>query len=148
MANQLVDFVRAKKEKATSPELNWQAKKDSWVRSVEHLYDYVTVMLEDSLSTEEVTRTPMTVTEDFVGEYSIPMLELRIGNERVEFRPKGITVIGAEGRVDVRGEGGTVTLLKDQQEAWSVVVERVPHFRTILLDNEGLKYTLERVMLP
>jgi hypothetical protein len=74
-----------------------------------------------------------------------------VGNERVEFRPKGVTVIGVAGRVDVRGDRDTVTLFKDSAEtgnAWTVILQRVPNLRTVPLDRESLKDVLERVMLP
>jgi len=153
MGDQLVDFLRARKQQATSQEIDWQAKKDTWLRSVETLYGLVQEMLRDSIASKDVAiRTFDTqVTEDFVGTYSIPVLEMTVGTERVEFRPKGVTVIGASGRVDVRGERDTVTLLKDPQgveTGWTVVLQRVPSLRTAPLDRESLKYALERVMLP
>ena len=153
MEDQLVDFLRVRKQRATGQEIDWQAKREAWVRSVEGLYAFVQEMLRDSTVSKDVTvRTFETqVTEDFVGTYSIPVLEITVGTERVEFRPKGVTVIGASGRVDIRGERDTVTLLKDPQDAksgWTVVLQRVPSLRTAPLDRESLKYALERVMLP
>jgi hypothetical protein len=153
MEDQLVDFLRTRKQQAANPEIDWQAKKDTWVRSVESLYAMVQDMLRVSIASKDVTvRTFYTqVTEDFVGTYSIPVLEMTVGTERVEFRPKGVTVIGASGRVDIRGERDTVTLLRDQAEVnsgWTVVLQRVPRLKTDPLDGESLKYALERVMLP
>ena len=78
-------------------------------------------------------------------------LELSVGSERVEFRPKGINVIGAAGRVDIRGERDTVTLLRDEVDfagGWGVVIQRVPHLKKVDLDRDSLKFALERVMLP
>ena len=69
----------------------------------------------------------------------------------MEFRPKGVTVIGAAGRVDVLGERGTVTLLKDKADSasgWTVVLQRVPILKKAPLDRRTLQFTLERVMLP
>ena len=153
MGDQLVDFLRARKQQATSQEIDWQAKKDTWLRSVETLYGLVQEMLRDSIASKDVAiRTFETqVTEDFVGTYSIPVLEVTVGNERVEFRPKGITVIGASGRVDIRGERDTVTLLRDEQDVrsgWTVVLQRVPSLRTAPLDRDSLRYALETVTLP
>ncbi len=153
MEDQLADFLRNRKEQAPSPEINWQAKRDAWVRAVENLYDVVQDMLRESIASKDVTvrRFDMQVTEDFIGTYLIPALELSVGNERVEFRPKGVTVIGAAGRVDIRGERDTVTLLKDRadmNDGWSIVLQRVPQLKTVQLDRESLKYALERVMLP
>jgi hypothetical protein len=67
----------------------------------------------------------------------------------VEFRPKGVTVIGAEGRVDIRGACDTVTLLNvPANGGWEIVLQRVPHLTMVKLDRESLKDALERVMLP
>jgi hypothetical protein len=153
MEDQVVEFLRSRTEQAPSPEINWQAKKDTWVRAVESLYKVVQEMLRDSIASKDVmVRTfDMQVTEEFIGTYSIPALELRVGSERVEFRPKGVTVIGAAGRVDIRGERDTVTLLRDEADVeneWTVVLQRVPHLKTVQLDPDSLKYILERVMLP
>jgi hypothetical protein len=153
MEDQLVDFLRIRKQQAASPDLDWQSKRDTWVRSVENLYVLVQEMLQGSIASKDVAvRTfPMQVTEDFVGTYSIPVLEMTVGHERVEFRPKGVTVIGASGRVDIRGERDMVTLLRNQEEGnggWTVVLQRVPRLKTVQLDRESLKYALERVMLP
>jgi hypothetical protein len=153
MEDQLVEFLRSKKVHSPIPEIDWEAKKDGWVRSVEGLYRYVQEMLRDSIATKDVVvRTfDVQVTEDFVGTYSIPALELSVGIERVEFIPKGVIVYGAAGRVDIRGECGTATLLKDMagaEDMWTFVLQRVPHLRVAPLDRESLKDALERVMQP
>ena len=153
MGNQLADFIRGRKEKWPVPDVDWLVKKDAWVLAVEDLYQHIREMLRDSIASNDVTikTFPVDVIEDFIEPYRIPVLELKIGNERVEFRPKGITVIGAAGRVDIRGERGTVTLLRDVagvDGVWSVLVQRVPNVKTLPLDPESLKYALERVMLP
>jgi hypothetical protein len=135
MEDQLVDFLRIRKQHAASPDLNWQAKRDTRIRSVESLYMVVQEMLRGSIASKDVAvRTFDTqVTEDFVGMYSIPVLEVTVGHERVEFRPKGVTVIGASGRVDIRGERDTVTVLRDQAEGnngWTVVLQSENGCRT------------------
>ena len=153
MGNQLADFLRARKEQTANQEIDWQAKKDRWVHSVERLYDLVKEMLGDSIASKDVEiRTFNTeVSEDFVDPYDIPVLEIKVGNERVEFLPKGLTVIGASGRVDIRGKRDSVTLVKDNQDVnsrWTVILQRVPSLRTAPFDRESLQYALERVMLP
>lgn len=153
MEDQLVDFIRGKKGKAPSPDIDWQAKKDTWVGSVDSLYGYVREMLRESIASNDVTTNTVNVevSEDFIGSYSMPVLELSVGSERVEFRPKGINVIGAAGRVDIRGERDTVTLLRDEVDfasGWGVVIQRVPHLKKVDLDRDSLKFALERVMLP
>lgn len=149
----MVDFLRGRRQQGTNQETDWVGKKDAWVRSVDRLYRLVEEMLRDSIAAEDVRlrRLDTEVTEDLVGTYSIPVLELTIGKERVEFRPKGITVIGASGRVDISGERDRVTLLRDQPDAnseWTMILQRVPALKTAPLDRKSLTYALERVMLP
>jgi len=153
MADQLVDFLRTKKEQAPRPEMDWQAKRDAWVGSVKSLYERVKEMLRDSIASEDVmvSTFDIEVTEDFIGTYSIPALKLTVGTERVEFLPKGVTIIGAAGRVDIRGERDAVTLIKDSADVdsgWAVVLQRVPNRKTVPLDRESLRNALEQVMLP
>jgi hypothetical protein len=87
------------------------------------------------------------VTEHYIGTYTMPALELSVGAERVEFRPKGIMMLGAEGRVDIRGEGDTVTPIKSAENGdseWTVVVQRVPHLRTAPLDRDSAEVCSRR----
>ena len=154
MPDQLVEFLRSKKrEHAADQNINWQRKRDVWVQSVNSLYNQVGRILADSINSGDVTvdQVEMQIAEDFVGTYSIPKLELNVRGERVEFRPMGVTVIGASGRVDIRGERDVVTLLKGEvgvENEWLVVLQRTPYLNTQPLDSETLKYALERVMLP
>lgn len=153
MQNQLTDFIRARKTSTPGADIDWQAKLEAWVQAVQRLYDSIRDMLRDSIQSGDVTlRTwHLDLTEDYLGTYSVPALELRIGNERVEFRPKGLRVLGAEGRVDLTGEGGTMSLIRNesqQQGEWSVIMQRVPRLQFSLLNPESLQYALERVMLP
>ena len=153
MENQLADFIRSRREKSGRPKIDWQARKNEWISSVEQLYVFVEELLRDAIDTNDVTIQTIDfgISEQFVGQYHIPALELNIGGELVEFRPQGISIIGAAGRVDIRGEMGIVTLLFKSEAAigseWSVLLQRVP-MRIIPLDQDSLKDALERVMLP
>jgi hypothetical protein len=97
MSDQSVEFLRHRKEHASTPNIDWQAKKDRWVRSVQELYGFIEEMLREPIKSKDVTvnRFDMEVTEDYIGCYTIPALALTVGNERVEFRPKGVTVTGS-----------------------------------------------------
>lgn len=66
MGDQLTEFLRSRKEHATRPEVDWQAKKDGWIRAVEGLYDLVRDMLRDSIETKDVSVSTFDV-EDYIG---------------------------------------------------------------------------------
>jgi hypothetical protein len=152
MADQLAEFIH-KKVHAEGAGIDWSAKKNAWIQSVEGLYKRVELMLKDPVDSGDVSveTKDMVLTEDFLGTYAIPMLELRVGNERVEFRPMGLAVFGSEGRVDIRGARDVITLVRDEsgsRNEWTMVLQRVPDRKTAPLDAESLQYALERVMLP
>lgn len=153
MGDQLVDFLRERKKVSEQVSVDWEEKKRVWIAAVEHLYATVQEMLAESIAGNDISvrRVNTQITEDFVGSYAMPILELSIGNERVEFRPKGMNVIGAAGRVDIVGARDSVTLVRGGPEfkgEWKAVLQRVP--KPILEDfsPSTLKWALERVMLP
>lgn len=152
MDDRLAEFIRPRSEQAKNAPLDWQAKKDAWLGSVAALYRTIRDMLADAIAAGDVSfrQYDFDVTEDLVGTYSVPVLELTIGREQVAFLPKAITVVGASGRVDVRGARDSVTLVHRHGEAnpWSVILQRVPHLRMAPLDKESLSEALERAMLP
>jgi len=132
MPDQLVEFLRSKKrEHAADQNIDWQRKRDVWVQSVNSLYNQVGRILADSINSGDVTvdQVEMQIAEDFVGTYSIPKLELNVRGERVEFRPMGVTVIGASGRVDIRA---SATSLRFSRARWALRTSGLSSFSALL----------------
>jgi len=153
VADQLTDFLRDRKRQATPLNVDWEAKKADRLESVGRLYHLLRDLLRGPIhdQTVEIAEVPIEVTEDYVGAYRLPELRLTVGNDRVVFCPKGINVIGAAGRVDLRGDRDTVTLLRvldNGREEWQVVLQRVPRFVAVPLEQGSLRTALQRVMLP
>jgi len=152
----LRDFLRKKKEETSSSrDVDWDAKRDDWVSSVERLYEFLKgTLLKDLIEdkTVEDSTELKQLAEEHIGTYTVPELTLKIGGEKVVFSPKGVTVIGAAGRVDLRGDRDTVTLVREKgqdghADKWHVIVQRTPSIKSQPLDADSLKWALERVML-
>src|SRR4051794_13449695 len=97
--DQLQEFFRQKKQKAKPVDIDWAAKRDAWMKAVKDLYrtienDYLKAAKADV----QITYPEKVVTEDYIGDYRIPELNLRVGDEQVIFSPKGTNVLGARGR--------------------------------------------------
>lgn len=153
MGNQLVDFFRHRRQQPGQEAIDWQTKRDEWLRSIDELYSRVEELLADSTKSGDVVigRSQTQITEGFVGSYTAPVLVISDGNERVDLIPKGFTVVSASGRVDLRGQRDTVTLLRDAgagEPGWLVVLQRIPKLVTAPLDATTLTTALDRVMLP
>lgn len=150
----LNDFLRKKKDDSSSP-IDWSVRKANWIGEVKDLYQFLTDQLLKELIEEkviEVSQSCTQVSEEYVGTYEIPELNLKVGNNHVVFSPVAVNVIGAAGRVDIRGDRDTVTLILDRKstspdERWKIVLARVPRVATAPLDSHSLKAALERVML-
>lgn len=142
-------FFQEKKQKAKPVDVDWAGKRDAWIRAVEGLYrtiedDY----LRAAKAEVEIARTDKVVTEDFVGEYHIPELILRVGDEQVVFSPKGTNVIGAKGRIDVLGDRGDAAILWQGDGQWRIVASRTPALRLVKLEVESFAVMLRGIMRP
>ena len=103
--------------------------------------------LADITDIVEVDRTRMkTVQEQHIGSYEIPEMTLAVGDEQVLFSPKGVNVIGAAGRVDVRGDRGEAMLVRQPDDRWSLVLSRTPKLQLVPLDDESFLEMLRSVM--
>jgi hypothetical protein len=152
MADQLTEFLRSKKEQSTRGEVDWEAKKAQWLTSLQRLYARIKDLMDESIrdGTVDVVEFEAEVNEDYIGTYPAPQLKLTVGRDRVVFSPKGVNVIGAEGRVDLQGDRDTVTLIRTAgagDREWEVVLQRVPKLVAVPLDESSLAAALQHVML-
>lgn len=147
--NKLSEFFREKQAKATPTDIDWTAKRDAWIRAVETLYDTITkdyLGLADIADIVQVDRKRKTVQETYIGTYSIDEMTLAFGEELVIFSPKGVNVVGAAGRVDVQGDRGEATLVRQAGDRWSLVMSRTPTVRLVPLTDESFLEMLRKVM--
>ena len=128
------DFVESKISKAKA--IDWDAKKNLWLGKVNELYGHIGLWLGDltqsgkvSLSTDE----EVSVVEEHIGPYTVPVMKIGIGDETIRLDPVGTLIIGASGRVDIKGRAGNAMLVllgKDKQVpdelVWKYVEKSVP----------------------
>jgi hypothetical protein len=137
-------FLRSKA--STEPEIDWEARKDRWISEIMKLYDQIKEWLAP-LEKDEVVRystLTMTLQEDPIGSYQVDVLMLLVGKQRVEFRPKGTLIVGANGRVDIQGPRAMRTIVL-QDGRW-LIVERSPRVKTRPFDKDSLETVLKEVM--
>ena len=152
MANeQIKEFLREKtvKAQAISSGSDWAAKRDQWIRAVDQLFD--TIEFEFIGSSEDpdvrIDRNRFkSIEEAYVGVYSIGELLLVVGDEQVLFSPKAMNVVGASGRVDVRGDRGNSVLIRQADDTWSLIVARTPQLQLVPLDEESFLNMLREIM--
>ena len=142
-------FFQKKKQKAKPVDIDWASKRDAWIKAVKALYetiedDYLKAVKGDV----EITHPEKVVSENYIGEYRIPELILRAGDEQIVFSPKGVNIVGAQGRIDLEGDRGEATIVWQGGDRWSIVASRVPTLRLVPLTADSLAELLKGIMRP
>jgi hypothetical protein len=147
--DQLQKFFQEKKQRAKPANIDWEAKRDAWIKAVKDLYETIEAdYLKAAKSDVEITHPDKVVTENYVGEYHIGELVLRVGDEQVVFSPKGVNIVGAQGRIDVQGDRGDATIIWQGENRWSIVASRTPAVRLVTLTADSLAEMLRGIMRP
>ncbi len=147
--DQLQKFFQEKKQKAKPADVDWGAKRDAWIAAVNNLYHTIeNDYLKGAKADVEIAHPDKIVTENYIGEYHIPELVLRVGDEQVVFSPKGVNVFGAKGRIDVEGDCGDATIVWQGEDRWSIVIARTPTLRLVPLTGDSLAEILRGIMRP
>ncbi|MGF6495570.1 hypothetical protein ABIE56_003769 [Luteibacter sp. 621] len=145
-------------ERTAKPSIDWDARRTWWKSRVEELFQsiahWIAPLLDDG--TAELVCGTLTLKEDFIGTYPVTQGVIRVGGESVEIVPQGTLIVGAVGRVDLKGPAGDAMLLlihsgtPTTQPAW---VESSWHLanaqsRTALipLDQHAFQNTLLNIL--
>lgn len=111
----LENFLKEKKtaNEATLARFNREARLKKWQDQVASLYRHIRDYLGKSEKEGYAKIFPeqMTLTEELLGSYQIDRMIIDAGGERVIIAPRGTFIIGAFGRCDMKGEGGTAMLV-------------------------------------
>ena len=152
MTQTLTDFFTEKKQRSDSENvgIDWPARKREWLHAIDALYVTLERLMADPIRKGVVTlaREPREITEDHLGTYAVEDLIATVGDERVTFAPRARNVVGASGRVDVRGERGEAMLVVQPGPRWMVVESKYPTLLTVALDADSLADLLAGVMRP
>lgn len=97
------EFLKAKQEEAKTKEsFDKNARIEQFRTYVESFYSQLkNDWLADYYETMHPVFEDITIHEELLGEYNIRSLILTVGNEKIQFKPKGTILIGTPGRIDV-----------------------------------------------
>jgi len=85
-----------------------EEEKDLWLAQLQRLISFIEKSLVDyvTLGGIATTITFAKVTEEQIGTYDAPQLEISVGHSSVKLKPIGTFLVGAWGRVDMEGPRG------------------------------------------
>lgn len=109
----IIEFLRKQKETVQSP--GGAKKQQLWLEAVEGLLQQMRAWLAEAEGQSLIKVEPgqISITEETTGTYNAPTLTLSVPStgKEVKIVPIGRTIIGANGRVDVKSLKGTYLLL-------------------------------------
>ncbi len=114
-------LVRRHQEKAAqvaSQSADWSQRKAKWLSVLQQLTGQIrTLLIAAGVPEQDIVVTQHQITEETLGSYAAPGLQLHIGTATVQFVPVASVIIGGGGRVDVTGPRGEVKLIADDGQA-------------------------------
>lgn len=87
--------------------------KNRWLDHLDRLYTRIEKMLEGYTKSGdiELKYQEKSLNEEYIGEYAVKSLRIKMKYQEVVLDPIGTNLIGAYGRVDMNGSSGTVRLV-------------------------------------
>jgi hypothetical protein len=94
----------------TEPPFDWDAQKEEWLILLAQFYKKVEKFLEKYVTSGDISfkYQDKIIDEDPIGSYAVSELHIWIKNKLVVLDPVGTNIIGAKGRVDMKGSAGIV----------------------------------------
>lgn len=98
--------------------IDWEKRKERWLSYASQFVQEVQQHLSEFSEDLEVNKATAFITEDHLGEYSVPKLLISLPNkELIELQPVGTLLVGAWGRFDLKGLAGTVKFVLVPEDA-------------------------------
>jgi len=90
-------------EESAIQQVEWDRVREEWIAEVGRLYYRVESWMVSWVEKGYlvVRRSTIVLSEENLGDYEIPQLELIAGTESIIFEPVGRNILGALGRIDV-----------------------------------------------
>lgn len=111
MSNQKFDdFINQVNQKKDEPKIDWDETRNDWLNELEKFYEKIKEFLADYEKAEKLSYTfsKKEIFEEYIGSYSVDVMDIHLGEHRVRLEPIGTNLIGARGRVDLIGANGKV----------------------------------------
>ncbi|CAN2049160.1 conserved hypothetical protein [Candidatus Magnetomoraceae bacterium gMMP-1] len=116
----LDQFIEKKsKIKKEFKEIDWENKKNEWLEYLHQFYEKVKNWLKDykDKGVIDYDFVPTDIYEENIGQYKAEKMVLNITNEQIVFEPIGTILIGAKGRIDMKGKNGIVKFVLVNKKA-------------------------------
>jgi hypothetical protein len=115
MENSLRDILSSKKKELEEQQPKWDQRKKEWLQDIERLYSGIEGWLSDLIKDKfiSIRYDKTTISEELLGAYEVDVLRIIFFNgQTVTLTPKGLYVIGAAGRIDIKIGSEVIMLVR------------------------------------
>lgn len=105
------EYLKKQHSKADEKaEIDWNKKRNEWLIYLDQFYEKIRGFLKDYTEPGDLSIEPSEkiIHEELIGEYKTTSMTIRFKGNEVILDPIGTNLIGAKGRVDMKGSAGTV----------------------------------------
>lgn len=142
------EFLRKKTEEKETKKVDWEERKIKWLESIDVLYkdinEWLNPFIKEGLIKVE-TNKEITISEEYIGNYVVKRMDIYIGNDLVSLTPKGTLIIGAFGRIDMRGPNGEIILIQPEWNDWKFA-KKTPKLEMWDLTEETFKVFIQKLV--
>jgi hypothetical protein len=91
-------------QKAAAESIDWNQQREKWLRAIGRLYTDIEHWLQPYVDKRlaSTKRGAVQLSEDHIGRYSCPTLEINLSGQVLRLVPVATLIIGAYGRIDVQ----------------------------------------------
>ncbi len=147
MKESFTEFLQKKKEENSAP-IDWQGRKNNWLNSIEKLYTDIRKWLkpfEEQGFLKIMDNKEIELNEEYIGKYKTKRLDIYLGNDIISLRPKGTFLLGACGRIDMRGTKGEILIVQNDWNIWKFVQPN-SRLETWDVNAESLKKIIQELV--
>lgn len=105
------DFINKQvSKKQDEPQIDWDKNRDEWLEHIQQFYKMIEGFLEEYKTSGKLSYyfSKKDVFEEYIGSYSVDVMDIKLGEYRVKLEPIGTNLIGAYGRIDLIGAMGKI----------------------------------------
>jgi hypothetical protein len=136
-----------KAEQLEEKKVDWDARKETWLKSTESLFKKIKLWLSDFQKSGliDIQEKEIDLNEEYIGSYKSKRLEIHLGHDIITFTPKGTLIIGSYGRVDMKGPKGEALIVEPNWDDWKFAI-RTPRIKYLDLNEQSLKNAIQEII--
>ncbi|OCS91760.1 hypothetical protein [Caryophanon latum] len=119
----LEDFINKNENEKNNDVFNWENEKKEWIDYVDKFYKDVECWLEPLGAKVTYQFNDITLHEESYESYTIRQMQIGISGYQVFLEPIGTMLIGAKGRIDLKGPYGLKKFLLLSKDRINVTVK-------------------------